>query len=174
MKIFLIGFPGSGKTYLGKETALLLKVPFFDTDGMIEIDTGESIVSLFKTKGEDLFRKKEAKTLREFSKKRNSVIAVGGGLPCFHENMKWMNENGLTVYLEASAAFLFHRLMKEKKTRPLIAQLSDIELMIYITETLSTRKIFYEQSQLTVQAENYSPVKLFAAVQKKLKQAQSR
>jgi len=169
MKIFLTGFPGSGKSFLGKQTALLLKYPFWDTDRLVEEECGDPVPVIFEKKGEDFFRKKETAALKSLEGKRNAIIATGGGLPCFNDNMKWMNENGLTVYLESSAAFLFHRLLKEKKSRPLISRLSDIELMIYITETLVARKAFYEQAQVKVNAESCTPAKLFSAIKKKLK-----
>jgi shikimate kinase len=166
MKVFLTGFPGSGKTYLGSQAAVLLSYPFVDTDKLVEKEDDSSVQIIFREKGENYFREKEAKILRDLSGKRNVLIAAGGGLPCFHENMRFMNEAGLTVYLEASAAFLFHRLVKEKKTRPLISHLSDIELMIYITETLAARRKFYELAQLKVNAETCTPAKLASAIKK--------
>lgn len=169
MKIFLTGFPGSGKTLLGSQTARLLKIPFLDTDQMIEDETGETISEIFRTKGEHYFRQKESEVLTSLTSKRNALVATGGGLPCFGQNMQWMNDHGLTVYLEASPAFLFHRLVKEKKSRPLLAGLSDIELMIYITETFAGRRSFYEESKLKVNAENYNAQKLFTLLKKKLK-----
>jgi shikimate kinase len=169
MKIFLTGFAGSGKSFLGLHTSALLKIPFIDSDQIIEAEMGETIREIFKTKGENFFRTREAEVLRSFSRKRSAIISVGGGLPCHHDNMEWMNEHGVTVYLEASAAFLFHRLLKEKKMRPLLADLSDIELMIYITETLAARRAVYEQSQLKLNAENATPAKLFSLLKKKLK-----
>lgn len=167
MLIFLTGFPGSGKTFLGIQTASILKFSFVDTDSLIEKQCGESVQAIFKKHGEDFFRIKEAEVLRNISNEKNSIIAVGGGLPCFHDNMKWMNENGQTIYLEASAAFLFHRLIKEKKTRPLIEKLTDIELMIYITETLAVRRIFYEKSLIKMNAETITPSKLAHSITKK-------
>ena len=169
MKIFLTGFAGSGKSFLGLHTSRLLKTPFTDTDLVIESEMGETIHEIFRSRGENFFRTKEAEVIRSFSQKRNGLISVGGGLPCHHDNMQWMNEHGLTVYLEASAAFLFHRLLKEKKSRPLLSDLSDIELMIYITETLAARRSIYEQSQLKVNAENATPAKLLSLLNKKLK-----
>ncbi|CAN5677413.1 hypothetical protein BH11BAC1_BH11BAC1_10940 [soil metagenome] len=168
MKIFLIGFPGSGKTFLAENTAGLLKFPLKDTDRMIEAELGQTIQEIFKKSGENLFREKEAEVLRTLAKTRQAIIATGGGLPCFKGNMEWMNANGITVYLESSAAFLFHRLLKEKKTRPLISHLSDIELMIYITETLAARRNFYGEATLTLNAENCTPVKLCTVIQKKI------
>lgn len=160
MKIFLTGFPGSGKTYLGGEVAALMKYSFLDTDIMIEESEGMSVADLFAAKGEDYFRVTEARVLRSLEKSKKAIVAVGGGLPCFHDNMDWMNNHGLTVYLHASDAFLFHRLMHEKKSRPLIRSLSDVELMEYITGTLFQRKAFYEMAQVIVNAETVTPVKL--------------
>lgn len=166
MKIFLTGFPGSGKTFLGMRCASLLKIPFIDLDRLVEQKTGSSITEIFRNDGEDFFRTLEAECLRSLAVKRSALIATGGGLPCLNDNMSWMNEHGLTIYLEASGAFLFHRLLKEKHSRPLISALSDIELMIYITETLAGRRKWYEQSKLTLNAETCTPSKLAAAIQK--------
>jgi len=168
MKIFLAGFPGSGKTFLGKAAAEQLTIPFTDTDDMIVAETGNTIEEIFKLKGEDYFRKKESEVLISLASRRKGLIAVGGGTPCYNDNMDWMNANGLTVYLEATAAFLFHRLVKEKKSRPLIAKLTDIELMIYITETLAARTPYYKLAQITINAETCTSAKLVAAISKKV------
>ena len=166
MKIFLAGFPGSGKTFLGKVAAHQLQIPFFDTDDLVAAETGKSVAEIFKVNGEEFFRKKESEVLRSLASKRKGIIAVGGGTPCYNDNMEWMNGNGITLYLEATAAFLYHRLVKEKKSRPLISELSDIELMIYITETLVARSPFYKQAQVTLNAETLTPGKLVSAITK--------
>ena len=166
MKIFLTGFPGSGKTFLGNTAASQLSIPFFDMDELIVSETGSSIAEIFKKNGEDYFRNKEAEVLRSLESKRKGLIATGGGTPCFKDNMDWMNANGITVYLEASAAFLYHRLVREKKSRPLMASLTDIELMIYITETLASRMSYYKQAQLIINAESATASKLVSAIRK--------
>ena len=166
MKIFLTGFPGSGKTYLGSRLGALMKYSFIDTDKLLEEREKKSVTDIFGQEGEAAFRIKEAAALRSLERTKNAVIATGGGLPCFHENMFWMNEHGKTIYLKASAAFLFHRLVKEKKGRPLISSLSDIDLMIYITETLVARQDFYAMSKLLVNAETCTPAKLLSAIKK--------
>jgi shikimate kinase len=168
MKIFLAGFPGSGKTFLGKAAAEQLDIPFIDTDALIVAETGNTIDEIFKLNGEDYFRKKETEVLMSLASKKKGIIAAGGGTPCYNDNMEWMNANGFTVYLEASAAFLFHRLVKEKKTRPLIARLTDIELMIYITETLAARTPYFKLAQITVNAETCTAAKLVTVIRKKL------
>ena len=167
MKIFLTGFSGSGKSFLGKAVASQLIIPFYDTDELIAAETGSTVGEIFKLKGEDYFRTKESEVLRSVAPKKKALISTGGGMPCFNDNMDWMNANGITVFLEASAAFLFHRLVKDKKSRPLLAGLSDIELMIYITETLAARTPDYKKSQLTVNAETITAAKLISAMRKK-------
>ncbi|HQB87139.1 MAG TPA: shikimate kinase, partial [Bacteroidales bacterium] len=98
-KIFLIGFMGSGKTTTGKKLASRLSWKFIDLDEFIEEDKGMPVAEIFETQGEDWFRTVEAEALRTVTKAGNTVISTGGGTPCFYENMEFMLQNGLTVYL---------------------------------------------------------------------------
>src|SRR5437773_11285939 len=97
--IFLMGFMGSGKTFFGKQLAQLLNYEFIDLDELIGKNEGATIAEIFFSKGEAYFRSKESSLLKSLSQNENAVIATGGGTPCFHDNMKWMNEHGITVYL---------------------------------------------------------------------------
>ncbi|MBL0103956.1 MAG: hypothetical protein IPP51_09500 [Bacteroidetes bacterium] len=94
----------------------------------------------------------EKTALRSTISLENVIVSTGGGTPCFLDNMKWMNENGTTVYLEANPGLLFHRLAGNKKGRPLIEKLSDVELMEQITGHLAIRIPFYRQAKITVPA----------------------
>jgi len=157
---------GSGKSHLGKELAVLMKYSFVDTDALIEEKQKKTIADIFSSEGEESFRAMEKKTLQSLLKKAKTVIATGGGMPCHDNNMQVMNEHGLTVYLECGVGFLFHRLMAEKKERPLISNLSDIDLMEYISGTLNNRKVFYEQCRLKVNAEKITAEKLKEKIRK--------
>ena len=66
--------------------------------------------------------------------------------------MDWMNREGITVYLEARAGLLYHRLVNEKDKRPLLKKLSEVELMEYIHEHLAQREPYYNQSLVKVRA----------------------
>lgn len=167
MLIFLTGFPGCGKSFFGKQVAELMKYDFVDTDMLIEAKEGKTVSEIFKKYGEDYFREKESAVIRSIPVDKNILVATGGGLPCFFQNMEWMKGNGLTVYLEAGAAYLFHRLLKEKSKRPLMAEITDIELMIYITESIAARRSFYEMAEIKVNAENCTPGTLLSAINKK-------
>lgn len=148
MKIFLLGFMGSGKTTLGKKLAELMDIAFIDLDNKIESAEGKSVSEIFKDRGEEYFRNIESEALHKTGRIRKAVIATGGGAPCFHHNMKWMNENGITIYLKAEAGELYHRLLKERQTRPLIAHLGDVALFDFIMSSLAHREPYYAQAAI--------------------------
>ncbi|HRG80566.1 MAG TPA: shikimate kinase, partial [Cyclobacteriaceae bacterium] len=89
MKIFLIGLPGCGKSTLGKQLAEKLKLPFVDLDAEIEKSVGITIKGIFKKYGESFFRKEESGQLHRFGEGYDDfVMATGGGVPVFFDNMK--------------------------------------------------------------------------------------
>src|SRR5512133_3442701 len=98
--IYLIGFMGSGKSTAGRELARLLGWSFTDLDTEVEKREGKTIRQIFAQKGEEYFRNLETKVLRDLNTLANSVISTGGGTPCHSDNMDFMLENGLTIYLK--------------------------------------------------------------------------
>ena len=52
MKIYLVGFMGSGKTTIGRELANRIEAPFFDLDELIESAEKMSIREIFAQRGE--------------------------------------------------------------------------------------------------------------------------
>lgn len=150
MKIFLIGFMGSGKTYWGKIWADELKYEFADLDDVIEKKECRSVDTIFNESGEDYFREKESEALQAVSSLDNIIIACGGGTPCFNDNLQWMQANGATVYLQASPEQLAQRLISEKSKRPLIKNIDDNDLFLFIEKKLHERESFYLQSEFIV------------------------
>ena len=146
MKIYLLGFMGAGKSVIGKNLAEKLKCTFLDLDKHIEEVANKSITEIFTEEGEAAFRQMEFTLLREF-KTEPSVIATGGGLPCFNDNLQWMNQHGITVFLDVPVASLVKRLSKEKHLRPLLAGREGSDLLKFIDEKLAERRPFYEQAQ---------------------------
>ena len=148
--IILVGFSGSGKTSSGKALAERLNLPFIDVDEYISAKTGKTISEIFAEKGERGFRNIERVCLDEILiGEPRSVIATGGGTPCFDNNMDLMNRFGITVYLKAAPEILCRRLENDAK-RPLIAGKTGKELEEFIENTLSERKVYYEKSQIAV------------------------
>ncbi len=148
MTVYIIGFMGSGKSTAGKKLASLKGWKFIDLDSMIEEKEESSITELFERKGEEYFRMTEAECLREIGSSDGLVVACGGGTPCYHGNMDYMNNNGITVYLEMSPRALASRLSQAKHSRPLIAGLTDSDMESYISEALDERKEYYEKAKI--------------------------
>lgn len=145
-RIFLVGFMGAGKTTIGKELAKKLKFKFVDLDDLVQSSTKKSISTIFEKEGEIAFRIHEQQALLKLADINNLVIATGGGCATYENNMSWMNEHGYTIYLYAHPGVLFHRLAKNKDGRPLIENLSDLELMKFIDETIEIRHVYYNQA----------------------------
>ncbi|UKJ08369.1 shikimate kinase [Solitalea lacus] len=150
MKIFLIGFMGAGKTTLGKRLAKKLNLPFLDLDHLIEEITGGTIAEYFAKNGEEKFRELEKDVLQKHILPEQFVLSTGGGAPCFHNNLEWMNRNGQTIYLKLSPKAIAQRLENAKEERPLIKGLKGDDLIKFIEERLALREPFYNQAQLTV------------------------
>ena len=153
-RIFLIGFMGAGKTTIGKELSSLMKLSFVDLDLFIEHRFRKTIRQIFEEKGENFFREIEQKALHEVAEFEDVIIPTGGGTPCFHQNMTYMNERGTTVYLKVSTDELVKRLSANKGTRPILKGHSDNTLNLFVEEMVAKRKPFYEQAHIIFNADS--------------------
>lgn len=143
-RIYLIGFMGSGKTTIGKAIGLRLNLPVFDTDQEISCSTGKTINDIFEESGEAGFRLLEAECLKKLPNV-DSIITTGGGIILREENRKWMRQNGLVIYLEASPADILNRL-KGDQTRPLLKEDKEFKVA----------KILEERMPLYLEAANFT------------------
>lgn len=153
IRIFLIGYMGAGKTTLGKAFARALGLAFVDLDWYIEERFHKSIRQLFAERGEDGFRELEKRMLHEAADFEDVVISVGGGTPCFFDNMEYMNGVGETVFLDVDIRVLFRRLKVAKQQRPLLDGKSDEELMQFIREALDKRLPYYTKAKYVFNGE---------------------
>ncbi|WP_316734815.1 shikimate kinase [Pedobacter aquatilis] len=163
MIIFLIGYMGCGKSTKAKQLAHRLDCPVIDLDAEIVNQTGKTIAEYFEAYGESGFRDYESETLKAYQYPETCVVATGGGLPCFFDNMEWMNNHGLTIYLQMSPAALVSRLHNRQK-RPLIKDLNDEQLLVFIEEKLKERDPFYTKAKLIVDAFDLDGEKLEEAI----------
>ena len=154
MNIYLMGYMGSGKTTVGKKLARALDYAFLDLDREIEKAANRTIPEIFEQEGEEAFRLMEREALRQTFSLKNTVISLGGGTPCFYDNLEQINKNGIGVYLKLSAASLAHRLRDSKTPRPLIDGMSEGELFEFVQQQLGEREQFYNRTHLIVKGEN--------------------
>ncbi len=152
MIIYLVGFMGCGKSTIGKELAAILNLKFIDSDEYLENKINKSISEIFSSKGEKYFRMKEKEILFEISKMNNVVISLGGGTPCFNNNMKIINNTGTSIYLEVDALNIINRLKNDSNQRPLIQNIQGNDLDQFIRNKLDERKVFYNLAQHRIDA----------------------
>ena len=146
---FLIGFMGSGKTTLGKKLATKLKVEFIDIDELlVQQQQVTGIKELIDTKGMDYFRQAESEVLKRITT-QNAVVSTGGGTPCYFDNMNWMKRSGGVVFLQMDEGVIFSRLKTTRlEDRPLLKDLDDEGLKIFIHEKLAERMPYYSQADI--------------------------
>ncbi len=146
--IFLIGFMGCGKTTLGRKLASKLGYMFIDLDHVLEAHVGMTIAEYFNAHGEAAFRKLESEILQTTPYPVNAVISTGGGLPCFFDNMQWINEHGRSIYIQLAPKILADRLEHEKVIRPVLQGRHGDELIAFIADKLVEREVFYKQATI--------------------------
>jgi len=141
---------GSGKSTIGKYLAELQIHPFLDTDLLIEEKIQQNLKDFILESGEISFRLLEREVLKEvIDSQQKSVVATGGGLPCFEENTQLLLENGNLVFIDTPEEVLFNRLLNDD-SRPLIENLNETELKKYISVKLAERRPFYEQASIKI------------------------
>lgn len=152
MRIFLIGFMGSGKSHWGRLLSQRLQLPYYDLDALILESAGKTITSIFEEEGEEYFRLLEKDLLEDVIRENPSlVLSCGGGTPCFFNNIELMKKEGLVVWLNTETNTLLARLQKEKAKRPLIKDISEADLRSYILKKINDRRIYYEQADLHIE-----------------------
>ena len=164
-KIFLVGMMGSGKSHWTKKMAKWIKSGGYDLDDLIEMNEEKTISEIFTEEGEEQFRKTEAKILRWFKEKKKYVLATGGGTPCFQDNMAWMKKEGIVIWLDESVDILVKRLVEEKAHRPLIADLSELDLTKFIKDKLVERHAFYSQANYRLSSDQITDTALKQIIQ---------
>ncbi len=164
MRIYLIGYMGSGKSTIGKKLAARLGYSFLDLDTIIEEEQEQTVAEIFSEKGEDVFRSFERLALHQTFGMDDLIVSTGGGTPVFFENMEMMKQNGLCIYLKSSPGILASRLQRNQHLRPLIASLNQEELLLFVKEQLEKRSVFYEKSEMHIEAKDLTPAILHTQV----------
>lgn len=154
--IFLVGFMGSGKTTIGKKIASATGKLFVDLDREIVAHIGMSIPEYFNKFGENNFRELECTFLKK-QQGINAIVSTGGGTPCFYDNMQWITDNGIAIYLKHNPKSLWSRLIKsDVNKRPVLKGLNGEELLTFIETKLQERSPYYEKSQIKIDQLNTS------------------
>ena len=147
--LVLVGMMGSGKTTMGRQLAKHLGKVFVDSDEEIIKRTGVTIPHIFDIEGEAGFRQREAAAIRELVGRDNMVLATGGGAVLDEQNRALLQQNGIVIYLKASAHDLWLR-TRHDRNRPL---LQTDNPHAKLTELFQLRDPLYRQmSDIVVQS----------------------
>ena len=164
---------GSGKTLVSKELNILNNFKIFDLDTEISKQNNRSITEIFKEKGEIFFRKTEKEVLEKIiSTEKNIILSLGGGTPCYYNNIDSINEKTISVFLKTNVKTLAQRLSSEKDKRPLIQNISNEDLPEFIAKHLFERNPFYNQAKITINTDNLSAREIAEEILTQIKQIQ--
>jgi shikimate kinase len=167
MRVYLIGYMGSGKSRTGGEVASLLKWRFIDMDDLFEERYRISVLDFFEKYDEISFRNIERKLLHETVLEKDAIIATGGGTACFFDNMDFINGQGTSIYLKPAFSLLANRLKIVRKKRPLLKDLKLENFTDYIRKQIDEREKFYTKAHFTLEGPDISPEKVICIVETK-------
>ena len=149
--LVFLGMMGSGKSSIGLLVAKKLNSDFIDIDNVIEKELGKSISTIFKTKGEDYFRKIEEKITLKKLKLKNVIISLGGGAFINKSIRKEVLKNHISFWLNWNEKTLFNRIKNSKK-RPLVINKMDNELI----DLIKKRSYIYSKALNEIKCDNLS------------------
>ena len=141
--VAIIGFMGAGKTTVAKALAKRINREYIELDTMIEHKAGKSIKDIFSEEGEIVFREYEIEVIKDISRRRDSVIACGGGIILNQINIDRLKKRSVIVYLEVSSQVLLTRVQGTVTKRPL---LNTVDKELCIRKLLAFRKPLYERA----------------------------
>lgn len=173
MNIYLLGMPGSGKTTLGRRLAKACGYLFADLDAILSQQEAMPVTEIFAQKGEAYFRQAESDALKNTLALPKHVIATGGGTPCFFDNLDWMNQTGITLFLDVSVSELVKRLTanaEAQQKRPLFANKSLAELTESLEVMRANRLPFYEKAHFRLLPHETKPDQIVSFLKAKAPQ----
>lgn len=154
--IVLIGYMGCGKSSVGKKLSQKLNVKFVDLDSVIEKKYSKSISQIFNDLGEIKFRSIENSQLSSvLNNYENCVLSLGGGTPCYHDNMSLILSHTKNVFfIDINSEILSERLFKKKEKRPLISSIKTIdEMKQFINKHYFERRPFYSMATHSIKSD---------------------
>ena len=146
MKVILIGYRASGKTTVGKLLAMLIKVPFYDADSVVEEIGNAPVKNIIAHHGWEYFRKKETEAIQLLSAKGDCVIATGGGVILAAENVKLLKQMGAIIWLNATLKDIIDRLNEDAQNNATRPQFTTGDLAQETVDILAERLPLYKKT----------------------------
>lgn len=144
MKIVLIGYRATGKSTVGLRLSEKLKIPFADTDQLIEEAAGMTIHEFVARLGWDAFREKETEVITAVRDMPVAVVATGGGAILSAANRTLLKSMGTLIYLKAPLQDIVERLQQDAQTQKIRPQFTSGNLLEETVAVLKERTPVYE------------------------------
>jgi shikimate kinase len=192
--VVLIGAPGAGKTTIGAALAQHLRIPFFDTDQVIQASTGLSVATIFSDYGEPAFRQLETRLLdhliagkmistspapggggetERVGLQARTIVATGAGLAVQPGNFEKLEKLGTIICLTAPIEILAERLASSE-IRPLVGTPNYAEQIdasqkytgniARLRALMAARSAIYARAQTQINSENVSVQEIVARI----------
>ena len=146
MKIVLIGYRCTGKTAVGKRIAERLGLPFYDTDELIQGQSGKTVREIVDEGGWDAFRAAEKEIIKQLPTAGDAVIAAGGGAPMDAENREVLRRTGTCIWLIADERTIVERMQNDHASAAQRPPLSDDGLEKETAKILEAREPVYQEA----------------------------
>lgn len=163
--IYLVGLSGSGKSTVGRELAHRLGYGFVDLDSEIETVAGRSVLEIFRTGGETVFRRLEAEATEAIRGRRDLVVATGGGWMA-RPDIERTAPDGVRMWLRVRPETAARRLAPQVSTRPLLDRAAPADSL---ARMLAARRSAYAEAELAVETEGRSPTEVVEEALKQLR-----
>lgn len=144
MKIILIGYRTTGKSTVGLLLSKKLKIPFVDTDQLIEDAAGMPINELVARLGWEVFREKETEAIASLRNMPFGVVATGGGAILSAANRELLKNTGTLIYLKTPLQDIVERLQQDAQTQKIRPQFTSGNLMDETIAALQERAPVYD------------------------------
>jgi shikimate kinase len=153
-RVVLVGLMASGKSTVAARVAVTLGWEHIDLDREIELAAGLSVAEIFRTRGEDEFRRMENEATGRLLERVPAVWSPGGGWGAAPGRLASLGPGTLSVWLRVSPEAVLERAGLEPGTRPLLRA---ADPLVRITDLLREREPFYRLADLAVETTGRNP-----------------
>ena len=141
-----------GKSTLGKMVAEEYNFEFIDTDIIIEEKNLMNINEIFQKKGEKFFRQQEEKEVLDVLKRKNCIIALGGGAFINKKIRDRVLNETISIWLDVNVEILAKR-VKQNQKRPLLVEKDNL---LKLKELYKERKEIYKLANYKIVCDRFN------------------